>query len=122
MANSDIDLTWDVSNFRNSVTAMKTRFQTATLVLCETAAIKMENYAKENAIWIDRTSNARQRLDGDARWVGLNEIEIAVTHHVDYGYWLELAHSRKYKILEESIEENIDELMRSLRRLVGGLS
>lgn len=122
MANpKDIDLTWDLSSFRTSVEMYRTRFQTALFILCETVAIKMENYAKEQAIWQDRTGNARQRLQGEARWVGISEIEIAVSHHMDYGYWLELAHQREYAILEEAIEENQDELFRAIKRLIGGL-
>ena len=44
--------------------------------------------------------------------------DILVT--VDYGIWLELAHEKRFAILEEAIEQNKDELIEAYKRLVGG--
>lgn len=112
------ELVWDPSDFVQSCEQYQSKFFVAVLVVCEVAATKMEEYAKTNAIWTDRTGNARQKLKGDAAWVSKDQIVIAVSHHMDYGFWLELAHGRKYKILEKSIENNVEELFRALRRLL----
>ena len=120
MSKQDIELVWDLKDFDSGINKVRNRFDTSIMILCNTAAIKMENYAKENAPWTDRTGNARQRLEGVTRWVGRSEIEIIVQHHMSYGFWLELAHERRYAILEEAIEENVEELYRSLRRFMGG--
>ena len=121
MASNDIDLKWDMKEFEESITFIQTRFQTSILILCEVAAAKMEEYAKDEAIWIDRTSNARQKLIGQAYYVTMDQVQIAVSHQMDYGIWLELAHGRDYAILETAIEENIDELLNSIKRLIGKL-
>lgn len=121
MASNDIDLKWDMKEFEESITFIQTRFQTSILILCEVAAAKMEEYAKDEAIWIDRTSNARQKLIGQAYYVTMDQVQIAVSHQMDYGIWLELAHGRDYAILETAIEENIDELLNSIKRLIGRL-
>ena len=121
MASNDIDLQWDMKEFEESITFIQTRFQTSILILCEVAAAKMEEYAKDEAIWIDRTSNARQKLTGQAYYVTMDQVQIAVSHQMDYGIWLELAHGRDYAILETAIEENIDELLNSIKRLIGRL-
>lgn len=121
MASNDIDLQWDMKEFEESITFIQTRFQTSILILCEVAAAKMEEYAKDEAIWIDRTSNARQKLIGQAYYVTMDQVQIAVSHQMDYGIWLELAHGRDYAILEAAIEENIDELLNSIKRLIGRL-
>ena len=121
MASNDIDLQWDMKEFEESITFIQTRFQTSILILCEVAAAKMEEYAKDEAIWIDRTSNARQKLIGQAYYVPMDQVQIAVSHQMDYGIWLELAHGRDYAILETAIEENIDELLNSIKRLIGRL-
>lgn len=121
MASNDIDLKWDMKEFEESITFIQTRFQTSILILCEVAAAKMEEYAKDEAIWIDRTSNARQKLTGQAYYVTMDQVQIAVSHQMDYGIWLELAHGRDYAILETAIEENIDELLNSIKRLIGRL-
>ena len=121
MASNDIDLQWDMKEFEESITFIQTRFQTSILILCEVAAAKMEEYAKDEAIWIDRTSNARQKLIGQAYYVTMDQVQIALSHQMDYGIWLELAHGRDYAILETAIEENIDELLNSIKRLIGRL-
>ena len=121
MASNDIDLKWDMKEFEESINFIQTRFQTSILILCEVAAAKMEEYAKDEAIWIDRTSNARQKLIGQAYYVTMDQVQIAVSHQMDYGIWLELAHGRDYAILETAIEENIDELLNSIKRLIGRL-
>ena len=121
MASNDIDLQWDMKEFEESIAFIQTRFQTSILILCEVAAAKMEEYAKDEAIWIDRTSNARQKLIGQAYYVTMDQVQIAVSHQMDYGIWLELAHGRDYAILETAIEENIDELLNSIKRLIGRL-
>ena len=112
------DLVWDPSEFVQSCEQYRSKILTSVLLICEIASAKMEAYAKSNAIWTDRTGNARQKLRGEAAWVSKDQIMIAVSHHMSYGFWLELAHGRKYKILEQSIEDNVEELFRALKRLV----
>lgn len=114
-----MDLVWNLTDFDAGINKIRNRTETAIMILCNTAAIKMEEYAKNNAVWTDRTGNARQTLEGTTRWVGSKEIEIIVQHHMDYGFWLELAHERHYAILEEAIEENVEELYRALKRFLG---
>lgn len=118
MANSDVDLSWDLSEFDSGINFMQTRFQSALLMLAEITSVKMEEYAKDEAIWINRTGNARQGLRGDAYYVTKDQIEIVLSHQVEYGIWLELAHDRNYAILEEAIEENIDQLYSAIKRLI----
>lgn len=77
----------------------------------------METYAKTNARWTDRTSNARQRLQGSIRWEG-DALIAAIRHNVDYGIWLELCNEKKYAILEEAMLSKAKELLESYRNLV----
>lgn len=118
MSDYDIDLTWDASEFIDSCIQFRNKFEASVLILCQISAMKMEEYAKNEAPWTDRTGNARQNLKGQAEWISSDKIMIAVSHHMYYGYWLELAHDREYAILEESIEQNVEELYRALRRLL----
>ena len=70
--------------------------------LAQIASLKAENYAKTRKLWKNQSSHAVQGLKGRAGWEG-NKILAAVAHSVAYGIFLELAHGRKYKILEEAI-------------------
>lgn len=88
-------------------------------LLADTASKKMEQWAKENAKWVDRTSNARQGLRGEGYWEDRNTLVVAIMHQVDYGIWLELAMERKYAILEQALEQHKDELIKQYKKLVG---
>jgi len=91
----------------------------ALLLISKTASIKMADWAKDNAKWVDRTSNARQGIIGDAYWENQDALLTVVYHQVDYGIWLELAMERKYAILEEAISQFSSELVSQYRKLVG---
>ena len=61
--------------------------------VCQRWAPEIENWMKQNAVWTDRTSNARQGLyaqvnpESPAEVISL--IEVAIAHGVDYGAYLE---------------------------------
>lgn len=87
-------------------------------IVSHSAAKEMEAWAKQNAKWTDRTGNARQKLTGDVYWANPKVLETVLAHQVDYGVWLELAHNRKYAILEEAIKKKAPELFAQYRKLV----
>ena len=72
------------------------------MVVAESGAQKMEQYAKKNRKWTDRTGRARQSLNGSAFRID-NGYRIQIAHGVYYGVYLEYAHERKYAILERTI-------------------
>lgn len=85
-------------------------------------ALKLQNYAKENRRWTDRTGAARSRLKGDAL-PEPNGYKLRLAHGVNYGIWLELANEKRYAIIPETIETvgegeimpGFDNLMEKLR-------
>ena len=121
MASNDIDLKWDMKEFEESITFIQTRFQTSILILCEVAAAKMEEYAKDEAIWIDRTSNARQKLTGQAYYVTMDQVQIAVSHQMDYGIWLELANEKNYAIVAPTVRDEGPRIVNDLNDLLSKL-
>lgn len=62
-------------------------------------AQEMEAFAKRNARWKDRTSNARQGLKGSASLEG-KFIVIRIAHQVDYGLFLEKSFAGRYAIIK----------------------
>ena len=119
MDNNMFNIDINVNEVVNNIEILDDRLHTATLVICDTVARQMENYAKNNRRWTDRTTNARRGLRGSAYWQDSQNIVTAVMHSVNYGVWLELAHNKKYAILEESVRANIEELNRALATLFG---
>lgn len=79
----------------------------------ETAAKKMENYAKLNKPWTDRTGRARQGLTGgvEKTQTGFN---IYIAHTVSYGVDLEFKHGKKYAILEPTLNHEAVEILRGM--------
>ena len=63
---------------------------------------EMVNYAKDNAIWIDRTGNARQGISSVDFSEG-NVVKFYLTIGVDKGIWLEVANDGKYAILQPTM-------------------
>jgi hypothetical protein len=102
--------TMDVSSISNKLGDIGKRFDAAMQMKCSTAANQLESYAKENRPWTDRTGHARQRLKGSFGSEGQNNYRIVLAQCVDYGLWLELAHEKKYAIVEPTIRLQSQEI------------
>lgn len=92
-------------------------FKVACKVVTNTVGHLCKNYAQTNARWKDRTGNARQGLFFSSK-VTDKEITIILAHRMEYGFWLELAHQRRYKILEEALEKHVAEFLDALKELI----
>ena len=92
----------DVSKVLKGITDFDDAFDKALMVFSQSGAQKMEQYAKKNRKWTDRTGRARQSLKGSAFRID-NGYRIQIAHGVYYGVYLEYAHERKYAILERTI-------------------
>lgn len=88
----------------------------ASLALANNWAARMEAYAKTHAPWQDRTGAARAGLAGRVETDG-EDIVIYLKHSVDYGVYLELAHERKYAILEPTTKKFARNILRTFRNL-----
>ena len=89
-------------------------------------ARQVENYAKEKAPWqpvrkpkkpSPFTGHARQSLFGTVYW-DKNKMFVAISHSVSYGVYLELAHKRKYKILEEAVQSGKEGFFNAARTIL----
>lgn len=96
-------LRMDINSLLNGLTRMESKFDIAVRMYAEQAALKLQNFARENRKWTDRTGQARQRLTG---YVGKSHVgyRINLAHGVNYGLWLELANEKKYSIIPQAIE------------------
>jgi len=64
---------------------------------------KIENYAKMNAPWSDRTGAARDGLTASVEEDG-GEIVLELAHTVEYGIWLETIQDGAYAIIMPTLE------------------
>lgn len=113
--------TWEVppTVLASNIVAWGKRLLIAVYKLALVFMDRIVTYAKKNARWTDRTSNARQGLSGDVLKTATGVI-LVLSHGVDYGKWLEIANAGKYAIILEALEANYSPLMAALEALVRG--
>lgn len=111
-------LKWDLSSLLSGMTNAENKVDAAVRMYAETGALKLQNYAKQNAPWTDRTGHARQRLNSYVSAVS-NGYKIALAHGVFYGIWLELAHEKRFSIIPHTINYvGTQEILPGLNKLL----
>lgn len=101
MANS---FTLDPSKMLERMADFEIRTQNAMYAYAKTSVGKLVSNAKLNRPWTDRTGHAKQRLHGDFQELPGEGFKLSLAHGVDYGIWLELAHEKRFAIIDKTIE------------------
>ena len=76
---------------------------------------EIENWMKENAIWTDRTGNARQGLWSDVMEIVNSAVIILLGHGVEYGIFLELANAGRYAIVLPALDRFLPKIWADVR-------
>lgn len=78
------------------------KMKSALTMYARTRANQIEAYMKEHRKWTDRTGDAKTLLN--TRVISnQKEITIVLSHGVNYGIWLELAHEENYAVIKPTI-------------------
>ena len=96
------------------------RVLTAVAAVAQYAATQMQNDAKANAPWTDRTANARTGLFGTSEAdFARHVVTIYLSHGatIDYGLWLEIANSGTYAVIMRTMETHYQDVMDMLREV-----
>lgn len=98
------------------------RVLTAVKAIADYIALKMQDEARVNAPWTDRTGNARSGLFAVAESVSREIVEIYLSHGhtIEYGKWLELANGGRYAIVMPTLEANLPVIEQMLDELFRG--
>lgn len=115
-----MDITWEgdgalieqVAEYGRKVNAAAER-------VLEILAEELKEYMQDNAVWEDRTGEARRSLDALTE-VTRDSIVLYLTHGVDYGKWLELANAGRYAIIADTMTANYDKIMQALQDIFNG--
>jgi hypothetical protein len=110
----------DFKNLEKGLNLLDDKIDVAFRMFADTSAKKLETSAKENRPWTDRTSSARNRLEGSAYKVSKG-YELRLAHGVSYGIWLELANEKNYAIIEPTIRLKSPEVLSGLEKLMDRL-
>jgi hypothetical protein len=84
----------------------------------DSAGKKFEGEAKKNAQWIDRTGLSRKTIQGGSQMEG-NKCVVYVAGNTQQFPYLELAHDKKYAVLQPTINKLSPEILRGLNKLLG---
>lgn len=112
----------DASELSNNLERFDEVMQAQLKVVGDTISKKMETYAKANHPWTNRTASAQNKLKGSYK-VTDNELDIMISHGVDYGYYLETRtdFNGKYQILEKARDSEVNNFKNMLRTMnLGG--
>lgn len=112
---------FDPKDMISKINQAATKSEAAISMYADNAALTLQNYAREHRPWTDRTGHARQRLTGSAEVVSQG-YRIVLAHGVDYGVWLELAHEKKYAIIQPTIQAKSPEVLSGFNKLLERLS
>lgn len=113
---------FDISGMVSGLANFESSTDKAVRVYAEQGALQLQNFARENRRWTDRTGHARQRLHG---YVGSipEGYRITLAHGVDYGLWLELANEKRFAIIPQAIAYvGTFEIMPGFERLIERLN
>lgn len=115
-------LRFDISGMLTGLSECESKSDMAIRMLAEQGAQKLQDFARENRKWTDRTGQARQRLHGYVGHIP-EGYRITLAHGVDYGLWLELAHEKRFAIIPQAIEYvGTFEIMPGFERLIERLN
>ena len=119
---SGFDFKFDASNLLRGLEKFESKSDAAFSAYAQTSALKLQNYAKKHRKWTDRTGHARQRLTRKSYPVSTG-YELSLSHGVDYGIWLELAHEKRFAIIDPTINYvGSQEIMPGFQRLLERMS
>jgi len=96
------------------------RALTAVAAVAQRVATEMQNQAKTDAPWTDRTGNARTGIFGTSEAdFAAHVVTIYLSHGatISYGVWLELAASGKWGVIMRTMESHYEPLMQMLREI-----
>lgn len=85
--------------------------------LLQSYAPRIEAWMKQNAVWTDRTGNARQGLLTDVEVVIGEALYLYAAHKMDYGAYLELNHQGRFAIIVPALEHFAPLIWRDVKAL-----
>jgi len=82
------------------------------------AAPEVEDRAKADAPWEDRTGAAREGLNASVNEVGDEEVALILAHTVEYGYWLEVIQNGAFAIIMPTLEREAPKIYADVAKAV----
>ena len=111
---------WKTETLFNNVKTINPKLDRAIVALTEFYGQKIEDEARKNAPWTDRSTNARSGLT-TAIIHEPKRHRIILFHRVDYGIWLEIAMEKRFEIIMPTLRVQGALLMARANKLMGAI-
>lgn len=108
----------DVQSVLKGLSEFEVKSRAAIGLYGDTAGKKLENEAKDNAPWTDRTGLSRKTIEGGSQWEGDKRV-VYVSGNTQQMPFLELAHDKKYATLQPAVDKLSPEILRGMNNLLG---
>lgn len=114
-------LDYNGSTLKKNLDKMSEKLGAVILMYAATKASELQSQMKMNRPWTDRTGMAKATLNAKVSQPNKNTVRITLSHGVDYGIWLELAHGKNYAIIAPTIREEGPRIVGDLNNLMSKL-
>lgn len=114
-------LNYAQSNLGKNLDKMSNKLGAVVLMYSATKASEIQSKMKLNRPWTDRTGMAKALLNATVSQPDSNTVRITLSHGVDYGIWLELAHEKNYAIIAPTVREEGPRVVDDLKNLMSRL-
>lgn len=115
---SGLTIDWENSNLSKKMDVVGEKVGAAMLMYMATKASEVKAYMKLNRPWTDRTNMAKATLDTKVSQPNSNTIRMTLSHGVEYGIWLELAHNKNYAIIAPTLNVKAPEVIKGMQGLI----
>ena len=117
---SKISFKYDDKRLKVNLNTLDPKIRAMLPILAEYEAAYATAWLKINARWTDRTGAARSGLVAIPEFRS-DMIGLTMAYSVHYGIWLEVAHNRKYEIIQTAMrvigQKMLDDLNNLLSRV-----
>lgn len=106
MASSDLgSIDFDARTLTANMVALRPEIRRAIRSAMNYHSTRAVAYARQNAPWTDRTTNARNGLFATVGYArGNRAFVMVIGHSVPYGIWLETRFSGRYAIIRPTVD------------------
>lgn len=111
-------LDYNKSTLKKNLDKMSEKLGAVILMYAATKASELQASMKLNRPWTDRTGLAKATLRAKVSQPNKNTVRITLSHGVDYGIWLELAHGKNYAIIAPTVREEGPRIVEDLNNLM----
>lgn len=115
---SGLTIDWESSALSKKMNAVSEKVGAAMLMYMATEAAEVKSYMKLNRPWTDRTNMAKATLDTKVSQPNSNTIRMTLSHGVEYGIWLELAHNKNYAIIGPTLNIKAPKVVQGMQGLI----